>query len=229
MRSRIGSESPTALLRTTRTLLWALTTSALGCTVVDGLFVPPSTPDAGGGREIGSDAGMTTTAGDAMSDGAGAIGAGDAGGTLQDGEVADALSLCPITPCPGNQVCCYVSKSATSGAYRCMASCPNDVAPVACAGPQQCTSGAPVCCGTVLGAGVIPNCPAVAMSSSCTASCTTNIALGCNATDTLRLCHDKADCDSNNPNCCSYPGSGLSSFLCVSDLFRDALNLPCAP
>ena len=202
------------------------------CSVVDGLelpLVPSAATDAVALESSAPRDGELARDGNAL---ATESGAGFDSGAGADAALEDALSLCPITPCSGADVCCYVMKSPTAGAYRCLASCPGNAAPVNCAGPQQCNNAAPVCCGTMtVGPGVAPNCPAVSMSSKCTGGCSTNIALGCNATDTLHLCHVRADCasDPSNPNCCSYPGSGLSSFLCVSDLFKSVLSLPCAP
>lgn len=136
---------------------------------------------------------------------------------------------CPANPCPGTDVCCYVKEGFQNGDWRCQASCPGGA--TNCVGPQQCAAGQ-LCCGTVtFGNGSIPNCDIDAIASSCTTSCTTNLGLSCNVTNTLRLCHQNADCatDPQNKNCCTYNGSGVSAIVCVSDLVRDVAGLNCLP
>src|SRR6185503_15197826 len=72
------------------------------------------------------------------------------GGGGPDGSqvVPDAADLCPVNPCSNNNVCCYVVKSANSGAFECMPSCPSGQ-PVECTGPQQCSGSNPVCCAKI--------------------------------------------------------------------------------
>ncbi|MBK6697919.1 MAG: hypothetical protein IPG50_37880 [Myxococcales bacterium] len=149
------------------------------------------------------------------------------GAVLPDG--ASAVG-CPANPCGPGNVCCYVKQSPTSGDFVCQPTCPTD--PVDCAGPQQCGTAAPLCCARVgFGPGSLPNCPIEAVVTKCAASCTTNFALSCNVNNTMRLCHEKADCasDPQNKNCCTYIGTGVSSIVCVSDLIRDVAGLLCVP
>lgn len=152
---------------------------------------------------------------------------GDGGGDAGDGgkEIG-----CPANPCPGTDVCCYVKEGAQDGTWKCQPTCPGGA--TSCVGPQQCPSGNPLCCGTVtFGGGSVPNCDINAIASTCSASCTTNLGLSCNVTNTLRLCHQNADCasDPQNKNCCTYLGAGVSAIVCVSDLIRDVAGLSCLP
>ncbi len=197
-----------------------------------------STDDLSSGR--GGDGGVTTQGlPDAQSalDGAPLPGderfGGDGGPVTPPPPDAGADTLppslgCPANACPTNSVCCYVAKGSTSGEFVCQQACA-DGQPVECVGPQQCGPTANICCGTVrFGAGALPNCAIDALSSRCSDKCVTNWGLSCNVTNTMRLCHEKADCsDPEYGNCCTYSGSGISAIVCVSDVIRDFGNLSC--
>jgi hypothetical protein len=174
--------------------------------------------------------GQSATEGGVVADGAVGVDGLIAPSPDAQSEAPNAPAGCPANPCTAGSVCCYVSQSATSGDFVCQGSCP-DNRPVECVGPQQCGSGA-VCCGTVrFGSGSVPNCPIDALSSQCVDKCQPNWGLSCNVTNTMRLCHEKADCasDPEHPNCCTYNGSGVTAIVCVSDVIRDFAGLSCLP
>lgn len=223
-----------------RTLRHALaftlaTVPAVACNIASNLRLPDEGADRDGGPFVTGDGGLGGGA-DAVSGDASVIPVGDGGavgdGAADDGEVTDAQALCPVNRCTGGNVCCYVIKSPTSGAYRCLASCPNGDPPVECAGPQHCGGASPYCCASVkLGPGNVPACTVSGIYSSCTGTCNPSLGLSCGITDTFRLCQQNSDCASDpagNTQCCSYPGLGLTSLVCVSPLIRSTLSLPCA-
>lgn len=217
---------------------WRVGVVALGSVVACNIASNLRLPDEIAGRDDASPAG----GGDGSAFGGDAVALGETGTPTGDGASStdggvdeagqDAADLCPINPCKGGNVCCYVIKSPTSGAYRCMAGCPNGDPPTECAGPQHCGGGTPYCCASVkLGPGTVPNCTVAGISSTCTGSCNPALGLGCSLTDTFRLCQVNADCagdPAGNSLCCSYPGIGLSSLVCVSPIIKSTLGLPCA-
>ena len=173
----------------------------------------------------------STTAGDAGAVDAGRDGAADGGrdaeiaadaagdGAIAQGDAAHGV-VCGAAACTGSDVCCAIVSDG-GATPSCLASCPAGTA-IACDGPEDCTNGAAkYCCGTLqTSAGTPPSCPILGVSTECRATCTTNIALQCPGTTTLRQCHKTADCadDPQNDKCCTFTSGGQSSTFCTSAL-----------
>jgi hypothetical protein len=70
---------------------------------------------------------------------------------------------------------------------------------------------------------MLPNCTTESLSTQCVASCTSNFTFTCQATETLHLCTQKADCasDTMNSECCAVG----AHHVCVSAAL--AGNLMC--
>jgi hypothetical protein len=157
-------------------------------------------------------------AADASLDGPPDVGTADA----HDGAAADAGLLgvrCPSAPCDNGGACCAVE--GTSGPQlKCFAGgCPDAGFQIDCDGPEDCTTGNPLCCGSVtVGAGQAPVCPLESVSARCRSTCTTSLAQSCPATSTVRLCHAATDCtESGFANCCAYTQGTVTSTFCVDD------------
>jgi hypothetical protein len=86
----------------------------------------------------------------------------------------------------------------------------------ACTVPSDCTN--EFCCGTVVfNGGVLPHCDVKSESSACKATCKADIALSCNATETLRGCATTSDCidaGTGYTKCCTVPFGDASPTFC---------------
>jgi hypothetical protein len=121
--------------------------------------------------------------------------------------------------CNGGQHCCV---NAATAASQCATSCVAPEYAVDCSGSTNTSSvmhqcGSQACCGTLtLGNGVIPNCSATMLESSCTSSCNDSPPVACNTTSTIHLCWATADCASASPGntvCCKFGSSPV--YWCV--------------
>ena len=64
---------------------------------------------------------------------------------------------------------------------------------IGCTLPSDCPN--EFCCGTIVfNGGALPHCDLKSASSDCAPTCKSNVALSCNATDTVRACAATADC-----------------------------------
>lgn len=146
---------------------------------------------------------------------------GDAGAEATSGAVP-----CPGSPCATGDVCCAapddggVTLSCVAGA------CSMSNSTISCSSPAACNGGVPYCCASVvLAGGSVPTCTRQSVDTSCQAQCVTSIPVSCTTTDTLRLCTQSADCESNHPLCCAYGIGQLSISICVDSTQKAALNL----
>jgi hypothetical protein len=87
-----------------------------------------------------------------------------------------------------------------------------------CTLPTDCNN--EFCCGTIVfNGGQLPHCDLKSASSACAATCKSDIALSCNATDTVRACAANADCvdaGANYNKCCTVAFSDAAATFCWS-------------
>ncbi len=127
---------------------------------------------------------------------------------------------CGSSTCTGSQICCVDPSGPT---FTCAASCSDGGVAINCDGPEDCTGGGKVCCGTInVGAGTPPTCPISTGSAACASTCDTKIPTSCPDKGSARLCHAAADCasDASNKNCCTFSAGGASGTFCVGDAYK---------
>jgi hypothetical protein len=95
---------------------------------------------------------------------------------------------CGTSTCSGGDQCCFQSGTATG----CAASCSDGGIPAGCDGPEDCSGGTPICCGSL----DAPLTGSPSGQTACAASCTgVAIAMiGVGGSITSKICHNAADC-----------------------------------
>lgn len=141
----------------------------------------------------------------------------DTGGGADAAPVDAAGVTCGDTVCAVGQVCC-VTPSGSSLSFKCDSSCPDAGGTIACDGPEDCSSGAPICCADVEVTGTFPSCAFKTGDASCKTSCTTNLPTTCPAKATVRACKKEADCtEPSFKNCCEFTDGTNSATFCAPD------------
>lgn len=143
--------------------------------------------------------------------------ASDAGG---DGSTVGVK--CGDAVCGVGQVCCASGDADAGFTMTCAASCPSGSATLACDGPEDCKSAAPICCAEIETEGTSPACTFSKGISECRTTCASAMPEGgCPGTATVRPCHKPADCtDPKYPFCCEFSGGGTSATFCADDLLK---------
>jgi hypothetical protein len=162
--------------------------------------------DAGHPLDGPSDATKTTDTGP--------VADGDAKDTSDHGETGSTSIDCPTTPCGAGTSCCA---DLSGGDIACEPSCTNSLA---CLKPSDCTTKAPVCCGTmVFGA----SCDIESVTTACATSSGCPPTIGssfCSVTDQLTLCSSVSDCtDPDYPDCCNLPIGDSMVEVCGPTMF----------
>jgi hypothetical protein len=102
-------------------------------------------------------------------------------------------------------------------------------ASLTCITPSDCLSG--FCCGTVVvDGGLLPTCNVESYGSTCSATCSSDIALSCTAVDTIRACaamNDCLDAGSGYTQCCTVPLGDASPSFCWTSSFATLAGGSC--
>jgi len=133
---------------------------------------------------------------------------------------------CPSSPCTVGGICCADVVDGGVGLFCASGACSGGGSPINCVGPAGCEGGTPYCCASiVLNGGSVPTCVTQSARTDCAAQCITSIPVSCTTTDTLRLCAQPSDCDSNHSKCCAWSIGQLSAYICVDATQAASLNL----
>ncbi len=181
---------------------------------------------SGGGAAGGSSAGGSTAGG---ATGGGSTSGGSAGGGSTAGGSAGGSTgmpgvVCGSSTCSGATPTCCGSLMGGILGFSCQSACPDAGAAWECDEPADCNgdAGTPFCCAVMdLGPGSFPVCPAQSLSSSCRATCTTNVGLTCPTGGNARVCSHATDCPSAQ-KCCAFTQGSQTIQVCVSG------SLPCS-
>jgi hypothetical protein len=134
----------------------------------------------------------------------------DGSPTQEDSGATPGVVPCGQTTCDITTQQCCITVGQSGGATCIDATAQCQGVPVSCDGPEDCSGGAPICCGSVGNGGVV-----------CAATC-----------QGLRLCRLDADCDSGNRCCGSGSVGGTQATWCVAPAQCSSTNptvgVPCA-
>lgn len=200
-----------------RALTLSLVLLAIGCGSSEDTNTVPTETDTG----AKSDSTAADTGGGADTstgtDGSG----GDTTTTDDTGSSGDGAGVvCGSTTCTTGEVCCASGDPDVGFMLSCVkGTCPDGGAALKCDGPEDCPTGAKICCAEVDVTGTFPSCSFNSGVAECRATCASNIPTMCPSKATVRRCHEKADCpESGYSKCCLFESGGTSAEFCASDL-----------
>ncbi|MBI2391917.1 MAG: hypothetical protein HYV09_20165 [Deltaproteobacteria bacterium] len=195
--------------------------------VVIAFFVSVLSPLACSSASSGGSAADTGVVADASADTKGDAAKPDA--AKSDAAKSDAAGdsstagvKCGDTVCSVGQVCCASGDADAGFTTTCAATCPSGSVTLACDGPEDCKTDAPICCAEVDTEGTSPACTFSKGISECRTACAGSIPEGgCPGRATVRPCHKPADCtDPKYPYCCEFSRGGTSATFCANDLMK---------
>jgi len=128
---------------------------------------------------------------------------------------------CGSAVCGTGQVCCAAGDADAGFTFTCAATCPSGGGVIACDGPEECKTGAPICCAEVIVEGTAPACTFKSGVAECRSTCPSNIPLTCPTKATVRPCHKGSDCtETGYLNCCEFESGGSSATFCADDTMK---------
>ena len=182
---------------------------AVGCGSSDDAGPTPAT-DSGT-----SDATTDSAKSDAANDTGGDTGSGDTGTTMDAAGV-----VCGSEVCGTGQVCCASGDPDSGFMLACVTgmACPDGGAALKCDGPEDCPTGAKICCAEVAVEGSGFACTFKTGVAECRGTCNTMVPASCPNTATVRRCQKHADCtEAETTNCCEFSSGGSTAKFCTPD------------
>ena len=200
-------------MRTRFSFLFASILLAAGCGSDD--TETPATPaDTGTRADATADTGAKTDS--AVDSATSETTTTDTGTTEEDA----AGIKCGDKVCGMGQVCCASGDPDSGFMLACATgSCPDGGSTISCDGPEDCPTGAKICCAEVKVEGSGLMCTFKTGVAECRGTCASKIPTGCPDSATVRRCHGPADCtESGYKKCCLFESGGTSAEFCASDL-----------
>jgi hypothetical protein len=190
--------------------LFASSMFAVGCSSAD-TNVPIGPADTGSDATI--DTGKADTSG--ADTGKADTKASDTAMPMEDA----AGIKCGDKVCGMGQVCCASGDPDSGFMLTCATSCPDGGAELKCDGPEDCPTGAKICCAEVKVEGTFPGCTFKTGVAECRGTCASSIPTTCPSTATVRRCHSNADCTEGEYNkCCLFESGGTSAEFCANSV-----------
>lgn len=127
---------------------------------------------------------------------------------------------CGDKVCGTEETCCVSGNPDAGFKLACIkGACPDGGASLKCDGPEDCPTGAKICCAEVDVEGSGLDCTFSSGVAECRGTCNSVLPMMCPGKATVRRCHAKADCtESGFTKCCLFESGGTTAEFCSSDL-----------